>query len=66
MSPKAAQTLEVISTRNEVDRLHLLVPNKRYSDCDAAEKKTFDDLSEALQRHRQAVRAARAGEKLAK
>jgi hypothetical protein len=57
---KTKQTPEVISTRNEVDRLLLLVPNKRYSDCTAAEKKTFDDLSAALQRHRLAVRAARA------
>lgn len=56
---KTKQTPEVIATRNEIDRLALLAPDRPYSDCTPEEKKRYDDISTALENHRIAVRTAR-------
>jgi hypothetical protein len=50
---------EVSSTRKEVHRLLSVVPDKRYCDCSEQEKMAFDNLSEAMKLHRDAVRRAR-------
>ncbi len=53
------QTREVLATRNKVDELLKLVPNKRFSECTTLEKEHFAELELAMQDHRTAVRQAR-------
>jgi len=55
-----ALSKDVLSTRAECDRLLLLVPDKRYSECNEIGRKAYDVFSAALESHRRAVRAARA------
>lgn len=58
---RTPQTPELIATRNKVDELLKLVPNKRYPDCTPSEKARFDEFKVALEKHRVAVRQARSG-----
>jgi len=56
---RTPQTPEVIATRNRVDELLKLVPDKCYSGCTPSEKSRFHEFSAALEMHRVAVRQAR-------
>lgn len=58
---RTPQTPELVATRNKVDELLKLVPNKRYPDCTPSEKACFDEFKAALENHRAAVRRARSG-----